>query len=313
MSCRTRSPAPGEVVVELKAAALNRRDTYLRKGANPTYHFPLPLVLGSDGAGIRRDTGEEVVIFPMLRLGRPRGGAGARLTRSSAARATGPTRSSIAVPAENVYPEAETALLARSRRVSARRADRAPRPVLPRRPPCRRDRPRARGGQRRLDDRGLARAPGRGARPRHLVERREDRAGKGARGGGRCRLHGRRLGRRGARARGRRGRRRRRRLGRIDVARLAALPPPGRAARRSSGPPPVRRSSSRCGRSTSASSRSSARRWGARRTSRRSCGRSTRATWAPVIDSVRPLAEAAAAHERIEAGEHFGKLVLSIA
>ena len=35
--------------------------------------------------------------------------------------------------------------------------------------------------------------------------------------------------------------------------------------------------------------------------------------WAPVIDSVRPLAEVAAAHPREEAGDHFGKLVLSIA
>ena len=34
--------------------------------------------------------------------------------------------------------------------------------------------------------------------------------------------------------------------------------------------------------------------------------------WSPVIDSVRPLAEAEAAHDRIKAGEHFGKLVLSI-
>jgi hypothetical protein len=33
-------------------------------------------------------------------------------------------------------------------------------------------------------------------------------------------------------------------------------------------------------------------------------------SWVPVIDSVRPLAEAAAAHEREEAGLHFGKLVL---
>ncbi|NBQ43961.1 MAG: oxidoreductase, partial [Mycobacteriaceae bacterium] len=32
--------------------------------------------------------------------------------------------------------------------------------------------------------------------------------------------------------------------------------------------------------------------------------------WAPVIDSVRPLGEAAAAHEREENGLHFGKLVL---
>ena len=33
-------------------------------------------------------------------------------------------------------------------------------------------------------------------------------------------------------------------------------------------------------------------------------------SWVPVIDSVRPLGEAAAAHEREEAGLHFGKLVL---
>jgi NADPH:quinone reductase-like Zn-dependent oxidoreductase len=33
-------------------------------------------------------------------------------------------------------------------------------------------------------------------------------------------------------------------------------------------------------------------------------------SWVPVIDSVRPLADAAAAHEREEAGLHFGKLVL---
>ena len=32
--------------------------------------------------------------------------------------------------------------------------------------------------------------------------------------------------------------------------------------------------------------------------------------WVPVIDSVRPLSEAADAHAREEAGRHFGKLVL---
>jgi len=36
------------------------------------------------------------------------------------------------------------------------------------------------------------------------------------------------------------------------------------------------------------------------------------AEWHPVIDSVRPLAEAVAAHDWMKAGEHFGKLVLSI-
>ncbi|MET0938092.1 MAG: zinc-binding dehydrogenase, partial [Gaiellaceae bacterium] len=32
----------------------------------------------------------------------------------------------------------------------------------------------------------------------------------------------------------------------------------------------------------------------------------------PIVDSVYPLAEARAAHERMEAGDHFGKVVLSI-
>lgn len=53
-------PKPGEALVELKAAGLNRRDLLVRTG---TYPFPLPLIPGSDGAGVRRDTGEEVVIY----------------------------------------------------------------------------------------------------------------------------------------------------------------------------------------------------------------------------------------------------------
>ncbi len=36
------------------------------------------------------------------------------------------------------------------------------------------------------------------------------------------------------------------------------------------------------------------------------------ATWRPVIDSTRPLADAEAALARMESGEHFGKLVLTI-
>ena len=42
-------PGPGEVVVALKAAALNRRDVFVRKGVAKV---PLPLTLGSDGAGM---------------------------------------------------------------------------------------------------------------------------------------------------------------------------------------------------------------------------------------------------------------------
>lgn len=97
-------PRAGEVLVELRASALNRRDTYLRKGANPAYRFPLPLILGSDGAGVRRDTGEEVVVFPTLRWGEREEAPGPGYEILG-----GPTNGTyaelIAVPAENVYPK----------------------------------------------------------------------------------------------------------------------------------------------------------------------------------------------------------------
>ena len=92
---------PGEVLVELRAAALNRRDLLVSRG---TYPYPLPLVPGSDGAGVRRDTGTEVVINPALFwgernevcgpdfeiLGGPRDGTFAEL---------------VAVPEENLHPK----------------------------------------------------------------------------------------------------------------------------------------------------------------------------------------------------------------
>src|SRR3989442_1528299 len=62
-------PQPDEVVIQLCAAAVNRRDLLVRNPPGPAYRFPLPLIPGSDGAGIRRDTGEEVVIYPGLGWG----------------------------------------------------------------------------------------------------------------------------------------------------------------------------------------------------------------------------------------------------
>lgn len=53
----------GWVTVELKASALNWHDVLVRRGH---YASPLPHVLGADGAGVRRDTGAEVVILPSL-------------------------------------------------------------------------------------------------------------------------------------------------------------------------------------------------------------------------------------------------------
>lgn len=61
------APQPGWAVVELRAAALNWHDVLVRRGQYPG--VPLPHVIGSDGAGVRRDTGEEVVILPSLRWG----------------------------------------------------------------------------------------------------------------------------------------------------------------------------------------------------------------------------------------------------
>lgn len=56
----------GWVTVELKASALNWHDVLVRQGR---YRSPLPHVIGADGAGVRRDTGEPVVIVPSLHWG----------------------------------------------------------------------------------------------------------------------------------------------------------------------------------------------------------------------------------------------------
>lgn len=52
------SPFKGQVLVKLKAAALNRRDQWIREGKYPNIQFDT--ILGSDGAGIVEAIGEEV-------------------------------------------------------------------------------------------------------------------------------------------------------------------------------------------------------------------------------------------------------------
>ncbi len=59
-------PDPGSVLVELRASALNWHDVLVRRGQ---YRSPLPHTPGADGAGVRADTGEEVVILPSLGWG----------------------------------------------------------------------------------------------------------------------------------------------------------------------------------------------------------------------------------------------------
>ena len=104
-------PGPGEVLVRLRAAALNHRDLYICRGQYPGLRFPM--ILGSDGMGEIAAVGpgvqgvvvgDEVVINASLAwgdnpripgptwyvLGLPADGTFAEL---------------IAVPAENVFPK----------------------------------------------------------------------------------------------------------------------------------------------------------------------------------------------------------------
>jgi zinc-binding alcohol dehydrogenase/oxidoreductase len=56
-------PGGGEVLVELRAASLNHLDLWLRQGLPSV---PKPRILGADGAGVIAGTGERVVINPGL-------------------------------------------------------------------------------------------------------------------------------------------------------------------------------------------------------------------------------------------------------
>ena len=60
------APAEGEVLISLRAASLNHLDLWVRKGLPSV---PKPRILGADGAGVRTDTGERVVINPGLEHG----------------------------------------------------------------------------------------------------------------------------------------------------------------------------------------------------------------------------------------------------
>jgi NADPH:quinone reductase-like Zn-dependent oxidoreductase len=86
-------PGPGEVLVRLRAASLNHLDLWIRQGLPSV---PKPRILGADGAGIREDTGERVVINPGLEHGERITVIGEHMDGTHA--------ELIAVPASNVYP-----------------------------------------------------------------------------------------------------------------------------------------------------------------------------------------------------------------
>jgi NADPH:quinone reductase-like Zn-dependent oxidoreductase len=95
-------PGPGEVVVRLRAAALNRRDVWIRKGRYAG--IKLPVILGSDGAGEVLETGagadsaligQEVVIDPAFNWGDDE-------------RAQGPDFQILGLPRDGTYAERVT-------------------------------------------------------------------------------------------------------------------------------------------------------------------------------------------------------------
>ena len=83
----------GQVLVELRAASLNHLDLWVRKGLPSV---PKPRILGAAGAGIRADTGERVVINPGLEHGRVITVVGEHMDGTHA--------ELIALPEANVHP-----------------------------------------------------------------------------------------------------------------------------------------------------------------------------------------------------------------
>lgn len=59
-------PGEGEVLVHLRTSSVNYHDVLVRQSGRG---FAVPSILGIDGAGVRDDTGEEVVIYPALNWG----------------------------------------------------------------------------------------------------------------------------------------------------------------------------------------------------------------------------------------------------
>ena len=86
-------PAEGEVLISLRAASLNHLDLWVRKGLPSV---PKPRILGADGAGVRVDTGERVVINPGLEHGEVISVIGEHTDGTHA--------ELIAVPEANVFP-----------------------------------------------------------------------------------------------------------------------------------------------------------------------------------------------------------------
>ncbi len=94
-------PRPGWVTVDLRASALNWHDVLVRRGR---YGSPLPHTPGADGAGIRTDTGAEVVLLPSLFWGE-RPSAPSREFEILGDRTAGTYAQRVCVPEESLAPK----------------------------------------------------------------------------------------------------------------------------------------------------------------------------------------------------------------
>lgn len=104
---------PGEIVVRLRHAALNRRDVFVRQGLYPG--IQVPSIPGSDGAGVVAELGEgvegvkvgdEVVINPAIGWGNNPKFPGPNFSVLGVP-IDGTYAQYIKIPAENVFPKPE--------------------------------------------------------------------------------------------------------------------------------------------------------------------------------------------------------------
>jgi len=112
-----RLSAPNEVVVQLKAAALNHIDIWIRLGVTGIV-IPMPHILGADGAGVVVEvgrevqnvkTGDEVCLYPFSGCGRCEFCLDARdfmciRVRALGERVEGTYAERVKLPAENCFP-----------------------------------------------------------------------------------------------------------------------------------------------------------------------------------------------------------------
>ena len=294
-------PADGEVLIELRAASLNHLDIWIRKGLPSV---PKPRILGADGAGVIAGTDERVVINPGIVSGGKTHIVGETMDGTHAELIAIPRDFVHPIPGDLSFEEAaafplvfETAyrmLVHRARATGGRMgADLG-------------DRRRSRDGC------TLAGESARRAGDRHVIERREAAAGARAR--------------RRRDGQSRDGRRRRTRQG-GDRAAARTSSSTTSARRRGS-----ERSTPRVSKGASSSA--------APRPGPNPPAALHRVWWKqlsilgstmgtpddfkgaydliaagkarPVVDMVFPLADARLAHDRLEAGEQLGKIVLSI-